>query len=272
VDLIHAAGFMATPETAVFIFSLMLPFVVQTPMITRIVSLSAVLSVLLIATKCAVVIVSEVYRYTFPILLPAALYVFAHQRTNSEAGKRSAAQWVCLGLIIIMNFAPGMNLLRERIMSLTTQVTQSGSFFSDDLKKSYEHLQEIVPKGEKIFAVVDAPYLLNFQRNKIDTINSIGGAGPLPGLPFKQGADRLKKYLLDHGYRYVIAVNFDEAVLLYTRKLWMDHKRPEWYWKEVWAPHALDFMDNLDAIASDEATIATSANARLIDLSLKPVE
>jgi hypothetical protein len=171
---------------------------------------------------------------------------------------------------MLVNFAPGMSLLREKIVSLNMQVRQRESFFPDELRKSYERLQELVPKSEKIFVVVDAPYLLDFKRNSIDTVNSIGGAGPFPGLPHKQSPEKLKKYLQKHGYRFVIAVNFDEAVLLYTRKLWMDHKRPEWYWKEVWAPHALDFMDNIDILAGGDATVAAAGNARLIDLNLAP--
>ena len=134
------------------------------------------------------------------------------------------------------------------------------------LEPSYRQLQNLVPAGEKIFTIVDAPYLFDFERNPIDNIDSIGGASLPPGMPFEQGPEALKRYFLSLGYRYIICVDFDNAVLLYTRKLWENHPRKEWYFKEVWGRYALDFMGNLDNIA-DWHTKAKAGNCRLIEIN-----
>jgi hypothetical protein len=65
----------------------------------------------------------------------------------------------------------------------------------------------------------------------------------------------------------VIAVDFDNAVLLYTRKLWNESTRPEWFYTSIWKPRFNDFMDNIDALAAqDGRLLAKAGNARLIDL------
>jgi hypothetical protein len=124
-----------------------------------------------------------------------------------------------------------------------------------------------VPAGEKILTMVDASYLLDYKRNPMVSINAVGGSSPPPGLPFGQGPDALASYLKSLGIRYVIAVDFDNAVLLYTRKLWNENTRPEWFYNSVWKPRFNDFMDNIDTLAAqDGRLVAKAGNARLIDL------
>jgi hypothetical protein len=84
--------------------------------------------------------------------------------------------------------------------------------------------------------------------------------------PLGQGPKALEKYLVDQGFKYLIASDFDNAMLLYTRKLWKEHQRPEWFFKEVNGKYFLDFMDNVDAIARTGRIVATAANLRLIEL------
>jgi hypothetical protein len=64
----------------------------------------------------------------------------------------------------------------------------------------------------------------------------------------------------------VIAVDFNNAVLLYTRKLWAETTRPEWIYPQIWRPRFLDVMDNFDALDKEGTVIARAANARLFDL------
>jgi hypothetical protein len=74
--------------------------------------------------------------------------------------------------------------------------------------------------------------------------------------------------LKGQGIRYVIAVNFDQAVLLYTRKLWTETTRPEWFYPQIWRPRFLDVMNNLDELDKGGAAIAKAGNVRLFDLGL----
>jgi hypothetical protein len=82
-------------------------------------------------------------------------------------------------------------------------------------------------------------------------------------MPFGNGPEALKKYLLDLGYKYILCVDFNNAVFLYSRQAMSNHQRPEY---KEWAKNvSVDFMDNMDEIAKT-ATIAQAGNARLIKL------
>jgi hypothetical protein len=112
---------------------------------------------------------------------------------------------------------------------------------------------------------IDTPYALDFSRNIIYT-GDVTGASSIGKWPLRQGPEALKSYLLGQGINYILASVFDNALLLYTRKHWLEHQRPEWFFKEVWGKYMLDFMDNVDALASRDRVVATAANLRLIEL------
>jgi len=220
----------------------------------------------------------DLYRYLFPIIVPLALWLLASvlaRASSKEPSPTPSARLpvsvdttvVALAIFLAINAAAGGNELRAQLMELPDQVREVKPFFDPNLRRAYATLQARVPAGEKILTMVDASFWFDFQRNPIYSINAVGGSSPPPGLPFGEGPDALAAYLKGLGIRYVIAVDFDNAVLLYTRKLWNEGTRPEWFYRELWKPRFNDFMDNIDALAKREGgLVATAANARLIDL------
>jgi hypothetical protein len=91
----------------------------------------------------------------------------------------------------------------------------------------------------------------------------IGCASVPPGMPIGKGSAALKDYLTGLGYRYVLCVDFNNAVFLYSRQAMLNHQRPEY---KEWAKNvSVDFMDNMDEIAKN-TTLARAGNARLIKL------
>jgi hypothetical protein len=64
----------------------------------------------------------------------------------------------------------------------------------------------------------------------------------------------------------VIAVDFNNAVLLYTRRLWTTNTRLEWFYPQIWRPRFLDVMDSIDDWDLEGKVIARSGNLRLFDL------
>ena len=85
--------------------------------------------------------------------------------------------------------------------------------------------------------------------------------------PLFQGSKALEKYLTDLGFKYIIASDFDNAMLFYTRKFHKENRHSEWFIKEVHDKYFLDFMDAVDAIAKNRRVVATAANLRLIELN-----
>jgi len=209
----------------------------------------------------------DVYRYTYPLIAYPLFWILARALATSDrerlfSGPVSTGLAVCV--FLSAHFPSISREFQTEISAIPQQVT-GFKFQVSQLLPAYQALQSRVPAGEKIFVVVDAPYLLDFTRNPIDSIDLIGGASPPPGMPFGQGPEPLKKYLVGLGYKWAIIVDFDNAVLLYSRKYHTNHPRQEWYMKVNGKKYFVDFMDNMDWIACS-GVVATAGNTRLIRL------
>lgn len=265
-------NFFVSPEIIV-LFLGMLVFVFL-PISERSLALAvggaALLTVLLSGFKMSAASFYDVYRYTFPLAGFAFFWILGRLVASEKLSAPIQAP-LSAGLAICLYFsaywASIANEFRAKFQAIKTQTT-GFTFVVAQLKPFYNDLQNRLPIGEKIFAIVDAPYLLDFSRNPIDCIDSPGGASPRPGMPFGKGPQALKDYLIKQGFRYVFCVDFNNAVQLYTRKLHENHPRPEWYMKVISKKYFMDFFDNMDAIATD-TEVARAGNVRLLDLQKK---
>jgi len=209
----------------------------------------------------------DVYRFTYPLIAFPLFWILARALDTTDR-ERLFSGPVSTGLAVCVFFSAHFLSISRELQAEISAIPQQASGFKfpvAQLLPAYQALQSRVPAGEKIFVVVDAPYLLDFTRNPLDSIDLIGGASPPPGMPFGQGPEPLKKYLLGLGYRWAIIVDFDNAVLLYSRKYHANHPRQEWYMKVNGRKYFVDFMDNMDWIACS-GIVATAGNTRLIRL------
>jgi hypothetical protein len=249
---------------------------------TRVILGAALFACAVILHRFSALAYLDQYRYLYPIVAPIGLwYVCALLKHASEQNNAKpdaspvggealqvpvavAALALCGWMFVNATQAGGE--LREQASGIPAQIKEVKPFFDPGLNKAYADLQGLVPEGAKILSMVDASYLLNYKRNPIYSINAVGGSSPPPGIPFEKGSKALADYLKGQGIRYVIAVNFDQAVLLYTRKLWTETTRPEWFYPQIWRPRFLDVMKNLDELDKGGAAIAKAGNVRLFDL------
>jgi len=243
---------------------------------------AAVVATSVIVNRYGAMAYLDQYRFIYPILVPIALWLLSELLQNTAQQKPAkstkstpltervllpvGAASISLLAFILVNAGQGSRELREQFVGLPKQVEEVKPFFDPNLKKAYESLQNLVPPGEKILTMADASYWFDFKRNEVYSINAVGSSSPPPGLPFDQGPQAFAKYLKSLGIRYVIAVDFDNAVLLYTRKLWTETTRPEWIYSQIWRPRFLDVMANFDALDKEGAVVARAGNLRLFDL------
>jgi hypothetical protein len=234
---------------------------------------SVLLTTLLLVFMQASLMKQEFYRYLFPVVFPVAVLAllrFATQESSERNFIRdqlarilAAASLLGIGAV---QFGPALNEVFSEAQSLPQQTSETRGFLPPEFANSYKELQSKVPPEKKIYAIVDAPYLLDFKRNPIFVADVLGGASPGNLMPQLEGTQALFDYFKKEGIEYVLAVEFEKALLLYTRKHWLEHQRPEWFYKQVWGKYALDFMDRIDDIAKTH-TIATAGNTRLLKLS-----
>lgn len=214
----------------------------------------------------------ESYRYTFPMLMSVGLWQLVSALVRHDVSDSLPDFTVLLPVVLILGLLLALNLsnagreLGVQAESLLPQMTSRDPLVNPALTNADRELQKFTPPGTKIFSAVDTPYGFDFARNEICTADLPGGSA-IGKWPLKQGAEALRNYLVNLGFKYIIASDFDNAMLLYTRKHWSDHQRPEWFFKEINGKYFLDFMDNVDALAKTNRVVATAANLRLIELT-----
>lgn len=237
-----------------------------------------------ILIACAVIVIRfgalaylDLYRYIYPILVPVFLWFMA---SALKAGSvlsppfgflqkptviATGSALALLGFLL-PNFPQAWLELRVQAQSLPVQFAGNNSFLDPRLRDAYQAIQKDIPPGDKVITMVDASYWLDYSRNPMFSMNAVGGSSPPPGIPFHQGPDALLDYFRKLGFKYMIAVDFNNAVLLYTRRLWTTNTRPEWFYPQIWRPRFLDFMDNVDAWDRQGKVVAREGNLRLFDL------
>lgn len=222
--------------------------------------------------KCSIVIPSETFRYMFPMLIAAFILIVGTwlndiAKESCPLLKTPMALGVLLvgGIIGWTQVPQGARELQATWATIPVEVKQNTPMVQGGAD-FFRQLQATVPSGTKVLAIVDFPFLLDYRRNTIYNIDAVGGSSLPPGLPYFSGAEAVRKYLLQNDIRYVMSVRFDKAVLMYTRRLWQHHNRPEWYFTEVWGKHSLDLMDSIDEFEHIGQVIAGNENYRVIDL------
>ena len=101
----------------------------------------------------------------------------------------------------------GITQLSDRINNLLRPTVQ----WTDADEKQYRDVQNSIPAGPQVMVRVSKPFLFNFQRNTIYTVDSPGGASPPPGIPIMSHTSEMADYLLTKSIRYIIYSYGDEA-------------------------------------------------------------
>ncbi|MBT3307595.1 MAG: hypothetical protein HN377_14090, partial [Alphaproteobacteria bacterium] len=136
------------------------------------------------------------------------------------------------------------------------QDTFGNTVMGDDRRAEYTAMQAAIPEGERLLAILDQPFALDYRRNRVFNIDIPGAVSPKPGMPFFKGPARLKDYLKGQSIAYVAFRDFDiKGGCLYRRDLWNYHARldnPMW---RAQSKFYLDLMDNVAALARTEIRI-----------------
>jgi len=271
-DVTHALAYLLTPEALVLMFCLGLAgFSMNRPLAFASAGIAVAVS-WFTSYKFGVTMLSESYRYTFPMLMPTALWLVVSSLKSEKLDDDfsrvapTIQATIVLAILLALNLPNAGRELGVQAESLPGQVASRDALVNPAITKALRELQDYTPSGSKIFVAVDTPYALNFSRNPIFTADLPGGSS-IGYWPLGKGSEALRTYLLEQGFQYVIASDFDNAMLLYTRKCWAENQRPEWFMKEVCGKYALDFMDAIDGIGRKGRIVATAANLRLIDLN-----
>jgi hypothetical protein len=240
--------------------------------------LSAVFTAAAIVTSAAICLSftysdpQNLYRYAHPVLFAALmvsgsrLFGAAWQRTTR---RRRLLSFCLLGpLLPFLGMAWSLGGLERAaaFRSLPLQVSGQKPFASASELQNYRMLQASMPRGARLYAVLDKPSLLDYGGAQIYNADIPGACSLPPGIPFFRGPIPVKKYLRSLGIEYIAYTDFETALLFYNRSNWMENRSsPEAIWRFL-APYYLDLMDNVERLARSGNSVTVFGAQRLIHL------
>jgi hypothetical protein len=141
----------------------------------------------------------------------------------------------------------------------------------DDVTSFYRRLQNAVPPGKTMLAMVDNPYLFDFRRNKIFNFDQPGAVSPAPHVPFDRGPEALASYFSGLGIQYLTFIIGGSPEYNYDMWKWRaaDEIKPgaRGGMYKAQSHYYLDAFDNLIALAKSRKVLLQAGDYWVLDLS-----
>ena len=111
----------------------------------------------------------------------------------------------------------------DKWLELLRKFEEAPAVTPDEAEPHYIALQQSVPAGKPLMVMLDAPYRLDFSRNRIVNLDLPGAASPSGGIPLFDGPEALAGYLQREAIRYIAFVKEPPGFDLYQSSLWQNH-------------------------------------------------
>jgi hypothetical protein len=110
--------------------------------------------------------------------------------------------------------------------------------------------------------------LIDYRRNRTWNIDLPGEASPLPGMPFYQGPEAVRDYLLANGVHYVLFTDgLQRNPCVFNRPRYTNPRmRTEDALTQLQGRNILDFMDNMLGLAAASAVVGRDGHFTMIRL------
>jgi len=206
-------------------------------------------------------------RYVQPLLLASAM---AALLTVTVAPRLRLAGAALAGILALTSLPE-----RGEDLSLRCQLLwygysdQAPARFSGAIA-DYRQAQALIPTGKRVLVCVDYPFIFDYLRNPIWTIDFPHAANPPPGLPFREPPEETKQYLRGLGVDYLIYQNFSKGASIYNREIWKKFQTGKVRLLRIQAPWCIDFFDTVEGLATSETTLGRFGDLTLIQLNPHP--
>ncbi len=220
----------------------------------------------------------SLYYYTFPFVLPTVIFLLTIELADSGSTENPTADSSVYPLLLAVLM---VGLFIQKDLGLMTDIKASLSFdqgikvglINTELvtleeRQQFINLQNSIPAQATLLARLDKNFVFDFRRNNVFIIDLPGGSSLPPGLPFRQGGERLADYLLSVGIQYVAYSYGNEANFSKQGNSGMlrAHVNP---WLKAETEHSFDFQDSLMELAKSRKIIYDDGKNFVLDLSLK---
>ena len=150
----------------------------------------------------------------------------------------------------------------------TTRIDSQFDFAKEQLRVNL--LQSSLPPNSIILLRLDAPFLIDFTKQKFHIMDWPGNVGPKPGVPYDQSPEMLAQYFRKNGIQYIAYSYANEAFFstnddeLVSRK---NHPNP---WVRTQAARTFEVQKQLQVLGDQYLRVFDNGQDFVIDLSKKP--
>jgi hypothetical protein len=234
----------------------------------------------------------DIYRYLFPIGMAFGLYsagVLTQQLVKpAPDGISYFDRWrlrLVVACVAFGIFSQSLYVLVSTYVNVSCIAQACGvnqpmwtdphglgnhAVYLNSVQRDYDQAFAQIPPGSKVLIALDYPFLLDYKKYRISTIDEAGAASPAPGYPYFKGAAPVKEYLQDQGIHYIVHVPFDLSDSLHGRLNQTLNFKAEFDVYHFFASYEKDFCDNVEQLATENAVLFKSPSAQVIDLQGKP--
>jgi hypothetical protein len=130
----------------------------------------------------------------------------------------------------------------------------------------YTHVQDAIPRGERVAVMLDDAAYLDYARNPIVNLDLPGYASPAPGQPFFQGSEKLAEYFRALSIHWIVFVRPDRSRYQYRRDYWISQMTDEHDVFRPFAPYIIDTVDSLTDLATKHRVAFEERGVIVVDL------
>lgn len=187
----------------------------------------------------------HVARYCYAFVAATALVV-----ALSVDGWNARAALVGAAIAHHVAFSVGTTYwsFREHLAHAVHAFGSDRHFTAETL--DYADVQSKIPPGAVMATAVFEGFRFDFERNPIFALDVLGGTGPNPGWPAKQGPKALRDYLVNSGIRYLVWVDFNLPSEFYNRGHWKDNLQLTGTYLPPQAVLQLDAEDSIERLSA----------------------
>ncbi|MGN6367664.1 MAG: hypothetical protein ACTHN5_05340 [Phycisphaerae bacterium] len=212
------------------------------------------------------------YRYTFPMLFAGAICAVGVALREGVRGWRGIGAVAWIVVVVAVNVVPSVKEYWRGMGEVVAWNTRPRVFAPPRLVDEYVAAQRSMPAGAGVYVAASMPSLLDFSRNRVCVGDELGVVAPDPGIPVFEGAEAVRMYFLSKGIHYVMAVDFDSALGLYSRPVWERFRAAQGQpvagdvIEHNLAPVVLKMEEDLDALAAEPGRTSRFGPLRVIRL------
>jgi hypothetical protein len=212
------------------------------------------------------------YAFGFATTLTVVLALELGADDDARVGLVPIGRWLVLASLVLQ-LAIGRGALPKQFVGLFNDVRQAaaldhhGDPSARVEREHYRALQAALPPGARVVVLLDDPALLDYRRNVIANLDAPGFASPGPQLPSFRGAEPLRRYLVEGGYRYAAFVRTERSRYFFRRAAWVPRMFNDIELFRIMAAYTVDMIDALAELATTTRVLYDRDGLVVLDLA-----